>query len=65
MCMVYRSVLMYGNEIWTLRKDEVYLLERTEVRMLRWMTGIKRIKKIWAQEISARAGVTNIIQFKK
>ena len=36
---------VYGSEICTLRKAEQNLLERTEMRMLRWMMGIKRIKK--------------------
>ena len=44
----------------TLRKAEQNLLERTEMRMLRWMVGIKRIEKIRNGEIRARAGVANI-----
>ena len=46
------SVLMYTSETWTLRKAEQDLLERTEMRMVRWMMGIKRIEKITAEEIS-------------
>ena len=38
---VYKSVIrphkMYGGETWALRKAEQNLLERTEMRMLRWM----------------------------
>ena len=45
---------MYGSEA------EQNLLERTEMRMLRWMTGIKRIEKIMNEEIRARAGVAKI-----
>ena len=37
---------MYGNEYWALRKDVQNLLERTEMRMLRWM-----IEKIRNEEI--------------
>ena len=37
---------MYGSEIWALGKAEQKLFERTEMRMLRWMMGIKRIEKI-------------------
>ena len=57
---VIRPVLMYGSETWALRKAEQNLLERTEMRMLRWMMGIKRIEKIRYGEIRARTGVANI-----
>ena len=57
---VIRPVLMYGSETWALRKTEENLLERTEMRMLRWMMGIKRIEKIRNEEIRARAGVANM-----
>ena len=40
-----------------LRKAEQDLLEGTEMRMLRWMMGIKRIEKIRTEGIRARAGV--------
>ncbi len=41
-------------------RQERNLLERTDMRMLRWMTGIKRIEKIRNEEVKARAGVSNI-----
>ncbi len=34
--------------------------ETTEMRMLRWMMGIKRIEKMRTEEIRARPGVANI-----
>ena len=42
------------------RKAEQDLLERTKMRMLGWMMGIKRIAKIRTEEIRARADVANI-----
>ena len=51
------SIIMRGCETWTLRHAERDLLERTEMRMLRWMMGIKRIEKIRTEGIRARAGV--------
>ena len=58
---VTRPVLMYGSETWTPRKAEQDWLETTEseMRMLRWMIGMKRIEKIRNEEIRARAGVAN------
>ena len=52
-----RPVLKYGSENWALRNAEQNLLERTEMRMFRWMMGIKRIEKIRNEEIRARAGL--------
>ena len=43
---VIRPVIMYGSGTWAPRKSEQNVLERTEMRMLRWMTGIKRIENI-------------------
>ena len=52
---------MCGSETWALRKDGQDLLEITitEMRMLRWKMGIKRIEKIRIEEIRARVGVVN------
>ncbi len=33
---------------------------QTEMRMVRWMMGIKRIEKIRTEEIRSRVGVGNI-----
>ena len=46
--------------IWTLRKADRNLLERTAMRTLKRIMGIKRIEKIRNEEISARSGVANI-----
>ena len=54
---VIRPVLIWKRD---LGKAEQNLLERTEMRMLRWMMGIKRIEKIGNEEIRARADVANV-----
>ena len=53
---VIRHVLMYGSETWALRKAEQNLLERTDMRMLRWMVGMKRTEKIRKEGIRAEQG---------
>ena len=35
-----RPVLIYGSEIWTLKRREEERLERTGMRMLRWIPGL-------------------------
>jgi len=34
-----RPVVIYGAETWTLRRSEEELVERTELRILRWILG--------------------------
>ena len=45
--------MMYGSETWALKHAKQNLSERTEMRMLRCMMGIKRIEKIGKEEIRA------------
>ena len=37
--------MMHGSETWAAAKGEQDLLERREMRLLRWMMGTKRIKR--------------------
>ena len=50
---------LQGGEIWALRKAEQNLVERTEMRMLRWVSDGNK-KNIRNEEIRARTGVANI-----
>ncbi|KAG1714242.1 DNA (cytosine-5)-methyltransferase 1 [Nymphon striatum] len=43
---VIRPVLLYGCELWAVRKFERDMIERTEMQMLRWMFGIKRLDRV-------------------
>ena len=57
---VIRHVLMYGSENWAVRKAEKISLKITEMKMLRWVMGIKRIEKIRNEHIRAMVGMANI-----
>ena len=48
------------EETWALIKADQKLKERTEMIMLGWLMGTKRIEKIRTEEIRTRAGVTHI-----
>jgi len=37
---VYFTVLIYGSETWTLKRREEEHLEKTDMKMLRWIVGL-------------------------
>jgi hypothetical protein len=54
-----RPVMIYGAEAWTLRRKEE-LLERTEMRMLRWILGISLKDRKRNVDIHRAVGVASI-----
>ena len=36
-----RSSMLHGSDTWPVRKENVVALQRAEMRMVRWMCGIK------------------------
>uniref|UniRef100_UPI003EBD1358 hypothetical protein n=1 Tax=Klebsiella pneumoniae TaxID=573 RepID=UPI003EBD1358 len=60
-CMfVLRPVLLYGAETWALRKKEEGMLQRTEMRMVRWIAGISLSEKRRSEDIRKICGICNI-----
>ena len=57
---VIRPVLLYGGETWALRRKEG-MLERTEMRMLRWILGVSLMERIESEEIRRRVGICKIV----
>ena len=55
-----RPVLLYGAETWALRKKEEGLLERTEMRMVRWIAGISLLERRESQDIRRMCGICNV-----
>ena len=54
----FENCMGIGLKPWYWRR--LNILERLEMKNLRWMMGIKRIEKIRTEEIRARAVVTNV-----
>ena len=59
---VVRPVLIYGSETWAPRRKEEAKLERTEMRMLRWMMGISLLERLENDEIRRMAGIVKITE---
>ena len=59
---VVRPVMLYGAETWSTRVKEVRLLEKTEMRMLRWIMGVSLRDRIRSEDIRAKLGVVNITE---
>ena len=51
-----------GSETWALRQKEEAKLERTEMRMLRWIMGISMQERLENNEIRRRAGMMKITE---
>ena len=65
-CKVYKTVirpaLLYGSEYWAVGKKEEDLMNRAEMRMLRWILGVSRQDKIRNEEVRRRCGVADITE---
>jgi len=57
---VHTSVL-YGSETWPVRKENVVALQRAEMRMVRWMCGVKLKDRLPSKELRERVGVDDIV----
>ncbi|XP_064100898.1 uncharacterized protein LOC135211522 [Macrobrachium nipponense] len=53
---------MYGAETCALRRNEEVKLERTEMRMLRWIMGISLLERLKNDEIRRGAGEVKITE---
>jgi len=48
-CM--RSSMLHGSETWPVRKENVEALQRAEMRMVRWMCGVKLKDRLPSKEL--------------
>jgi len=52
--------MLHGSETWPVRKENVVALQRAEMRMVRWMCGIKLKDRLPSKELRERLGVDDI-----
>ena len=49
-----RSSMLHGSETWPVRKENVLALQRAEIRMVRWMCGVKLKDRLPSKELRER-----------
>jgi len=52
-----RSSMLHGSEAWPVRKENEVALQRAEMRMVRWMCGVKLKDRFPSKELRARLGI--------
>jgi hypothetical protein len=55
-----RSAMTYASETWPVKMDDINRMERNEMRMVRWMCGVKLQDRITSQELRRRLGIKSI-----
>jgi len=55
-----RSSMLHGSENWPVRKENVVALQMAEMRIVRWMCGIKLKDRFPSKELRERLGIDDI-----
>jgi len=53
--------MLHGSETWPVRKENKVVLQRAEMRMVRWMCGMKLQDRIPSKGLRERLGLDDII----
>jgi len=56
-----RNNMLHGSETWPVRKENEVALQRAEMRMVRWMCGIKLQDRVPSKRLRGRLGLDDII----
>ena len=53
--------MLHGSETWPVRKENVVALQGAEMRMVRWMCGIKLKDRLPSKELRERLGIDDVV----
>jgi len=56
-----QSSMLHGSETWPVRKENKVALQRAEMRMVRWMCGVKLQDRVPSKGLRQRLGLDDII----
>jgi len=57
-----RSSTLHGSETWPARKENEVAFQRAEMRMVRWMCGVKLKDRFSSKELRERLGIDDSIR---
>ena len=63
-----RNSMLHGSETWPVRKENEVALQRAEMRMVRWMCGVKVKDRFPSKQLRERFGIgdkTSVLQQKQ
>jgi len=52
--------MLHGSETWPVRNENVVALQRAEIRMVRWMCGVKLEYRLPSKELRDRLGIDDM-----
>jgi len=52
--------MLHGSVTWPVRKENEVALQRAEIRMVRWMCGVKVKNRFTGKELRERLGIDDI-----
>ena len=55
-----RNSMLHGSETWPVRKENVVARQRAEMRMVRWMCGVKLKDRLASKELRERLDIDDI-----
>jgi len=55
-----RSSMLHGSETWPVRKENVVAFQQAEMRMVRWMCGVKLKDRLPSKQLRERLGIDDI-----
>ena len=55
-----RSIMLYGSETWPVKEVDTVRLHRTDMRMIRWMAGVKLTDRTTTSQLLLKVGLSPI-----
>ena len=54
--------MLYGSEIWATKVEDIRKIQRSEIRMLRWMTGVSLSERKGNECVKSMLAIDNVAE---